>query len=178
MMASNADCGFPALLEKHDPGVLRLLLLASQSVTEKMGGTFDPGKFGVCEYEGQAPTLARLNERSLTVCRKHADTIQRVSTADKASQPVGKPQQVSGGYSITELAGEFPDLRSWSQTPDQRGERALTWRTTDLSAGDINSFGGSQAAREGMTVQPVIFHICMGIMDLKMSESLAFICLA
>ena len=74
-----------------------------------------------------------------------------MNTDDKSSRPdVGKPRLASGGYSAAELAGEFPDLRSWSQPIDQRGDTALTWRTTELSATDINSYGGRQAARDGM----------------------------
>ena len=96
-------------------------------------------------------TLVRLKEQTLIVCCKHAKTIVRLSPDDKTSRlAAGKSQQVSGGYSSAELAGEFSDLRSWSQPPAQRGERSLTWRTTELPAGAINSLGGMRALREGM----------------------------
>jgi len=61
-----------------------------------------------------------------------------------------KTRPVSGGYSASEMAGEFPGLRPWSHTPQQDGDRSSTWRTANLSAATINSLGGKQALRDGM----------------------------
>ena len=140
-MAFDTECKFPGLIKARDPGVLSLRLTA-QTLTEQLGNTFDPEAFGTCEYEDQAVTLAHLNECQLTVCRKHAKTMLRLS--GKSLRPV------SGGYSAAEMAGEFPGLRPWSHTPQQEGERSSTWRTAKLSAATINSLGGKQALRDGM----------------------------
>ena len=67
-MTSNCDCEFPGLMK---------------STTRTMGGTFDPEKFCVCEYEDQGPTLVLVNERTLRVCHKHANIISRMSTDGK-----------------------------------------------------------------------------------------------
>jgi len=124
-------------------------MMAARQVSEQLGIPFDPEKFGMCEYEDQAVTLAHLNERKLTVCQKHAKAILRLS-GEPMPPDVKKTRLALGGYSASEMAGEFPGLRPWSQTPEQVGDRSSTWRTAKLSAATINSLGGKQALRDGM----------------------------
>ena len=148
-MASEPECKFSDLLNKRDPGAMNLML-AARAVMELEGEhTFDPKAFGMCDYEGQAAVLAQLNERDVTVCIKHANEMLRLS-GEARSQDEKKMQPVSGGYSASEMAGEFPGMRPWSHNPQHDGDRSSTWRTTRLSAASINSLGGKQALRDGM----------------------------
>ena len=104
-MTFDAECEFPARIETQDPEVLRLMLTA-QTLTEQVGGVFDPERFITCEHEDQAPTLMRFKEQTLKVCCKHAKAILRLSPDGKPFRPAAeKSRQTSGGYSTAELAG-------------------------------------------------------------------------
>ena len=133
-MTSDPKCKFSDLLKNLDPGALGLMLTAG-TLTEHLGHTFNPEAFGMCDCEGQAVTLAHLDERKLTVCKKHANAMLLLS-GKPLPLYVKKTRPVSGGYSASEMAGEFPGLRPWSHTPEQDGDRSLTWRTAMLSSAD------------------------------------------
>jgi hypothetical protein len=145
-MTSGPECSIPGLLHNQDLEV-QGLRKAAQRVSERLGHKVDSEEFGRCDYKDQAVTLAHLGERKVTVCQKHATAM--LGLVDNAMDEK-KTRPASRGYSASEMAGEFPDLRPWSRPPQQDGDRSSTWRTARLSAATINSLKGKQALRDGM----------------------------
>ena len=138
-MTFDADCKFPALLKARDPGVWSLLLTA-QTVTEQVTGVFHPEKFGLCDYEDQAPTLVRLKKQSLIVCCKHAKTIVRLSPDDNSSRPAANKHaktMPAGRSSILRSEGE--PVEGERASPEERDIEALIKRMVRAALDTVNN---------------------------------------